>query len=248
MIKLVFNPNSNQNSVYKNTFTGEGYLKTTEQDVIPVSSEFNGINYTIQNITYDAYECIFYYRDEMYKDFQYIQSSNKVTIYETGDDARFLADEFEYIEHDSQPFGKEFWEIKVKLRHLESKLTENIIDNRVADMLTIINTAPPSEVFGCYVPFDCIDNIDFENTLANNFKSRLTNYNKTAPYKQIRLYLNNEDMIDFFDSLKEITNYSGYYIMYKSTNYNQFEVEKRAIGSSLFEIDLKLYSNIEITA
>lgn len=247
MIKIVFNSIGNQETAFKNTYNvDEGYLIPTEQNIIPISSEWNGTNYVIQNIIYDAYEFYIYLRDDLYTSFQNIQSSYKVICYETGDEARFLADEFEYIEHETNPFGEEFWEIKVKLRHLASKATENIIDKRISDILKIWNQE--ISLFECNVPFNYIDNINFTSNIINETKDKLIDFNKSEPFKQVRFYLNISDRLDFYEELKNIKNYSLNTILYKSVNYNIFTVEDRAIGENLFEIDLNLYSGNEITS
>jgi len=246
MIKIIFQPLSNQNASYLNTYFAEGYLKPIEQDIIPVSSEYNGENHVIQNIVYDAYQFYFYPRNDEYTEFLNIQSTSKINIYEIGNDRRFNGEEFEFIEFESGPFSNEFWEVKVSIRLISSKNIENIIDKTINDIFTINENKTVK--FTCNVPFVFIDNIDFINNLADDFKEKLTDFNKTAPYKEVRLYLNNSDMISFFDNLKEVNNFGAYKIVYKSIFYRQFEAEKQPIGNGLFEIDIKLYSNIEITA
>lgn len=246
MIKIRYAPLSSQPAHFNNEWFSreDEYLQPTEQDVVPVTTEYNGETYRIQHIIYDAYTFNVYLRDSELTDFQNIQSSSKIILWEIGNEKRFNGQEFEFIEQNIEGFANEFWKLNVKVRYKGSKVIENIIDEIRDDVLGIIDDTYVD--FYCTVNFPPKLNGESATTYINDIKSIIPDFSKVSKFNELRFYLNGEDYQDMITSISKVSEFSVFHILYKSVRYKEYTYEHKEIGNNLFEISLKLFSSNEI--
>jgi len=234
MIKIEFSGLSFQDEDFKDETFSEGFLIPAEDDVIPTKSEWNGDIYDVQYVIYNTYSV-----NSKYQSFQKIQYAPKINIFhESG--KSFSA---KVIEFEASKYLNEFWKIEMTIKNLDSKLVENVILTERIGMLYIA-----SGYFYTNINLPVLDNIEFSQSIIDNFKDKITDYNKTSELKMIRFYLNSISLNTFYSAIEDINIFSiGYINIEDSIKYRQYLVKKEDIGNDLFEITLTLYKENRIT-
>ena len=243
MIKIEFSGLSFQDEDFKDETFSEGFLIPGEDDIIPISSEWNSEIYDVQYIVYDTYSFTLYLRDSKYQSFQKIQYANKIIIYHSEENFNNNL-YFKVIDFKAEKYLNEFWKIELVFKDLSSKIIENTILSEKLDVFNIIN---PAVIFSTYINLPVIDNVEFSQSIIDDFKDRLINYTKTSELKMVRFYLLANQLIDFYQAIEKINNLSNERIKIGMEEYRQFIPKKEDIGNDLFEITLILYKENRIT-
>lgn len=241
MIKIEFSGLSFQDADFKDSTFNEGFLMPAADDVIPVSSEWNSEIYDVQFIVYNTYSITLYLRDTKYQSFQKIQYASKINIFEESGNPILS----KVISFTAEKYLNEFWKIDLIVKDLNSKIVENVILAEKYDLLKLRSAGWVS--FQTFLNLPILDNIEFSQSIIDNFKDQIVDYNKTSELKMVRFYLLKSQLLNFYNILEDINYYSDKYIEIGMDKYRQYIPKKEDIGNDLFEITLTLYSKNRIT-
>ena len=217
----------------------EGYVTPVADRKISVNTEWNGEQYTVQNIFYDNYSFSVVLRDDEYREFQKIQYANEV-IFDNQNQIQFTGKINKFT---ANPYLSEFWKIDVEIYNLRSKKIENKIKENDFGELQI----EYQELLNYKINLPVIRDYDLTRNIITEFKDSLSDFRKTTDTFKIRFYLTPEEMSLFVEALRIVSYNSTERIVYLGSRFWQYNFKKTNIGNNLFQIDLILFNENKIT-
>jgi hypothetical protein len=158
---------------------------------------------------------------------------------------RFDNVKFKLFEINSEPFGREFWKVNLRLGLIGNKTIENVIENTINSVLTINNGT--IDLVSVNIPFAKVSDVDYESNLIDDSKDRIIDYNKISSIVKLKFYRNASDLYTFFSYLKDVGTFAtNYKLKHNGILYGQYSLTKEKIGQDYYEINLDIYSLNEI--
>ena len=231
---------SSQIADYKFEKFVEGFIVPDEDHSVPVSTNWNGESFIVQQIYYNTYTLNFKLRDFDYQNFQNIQYASKIKLLEKGKE--YTA---ELLEFTSDQFTSEFWDITVKFKHEESRKVENPITANEYDTISIWDQTISWFSSSIHVPV--LENVEFNNIVIEDVKDKITDYNIVKEYYHIRFFISTDDLKNFYTQLEKVGSFTFEAFRYQNYNYREYTVEHQPVGDGMYQMTLKLYKNNRVS-
>jgi hypothetical protein len=242
MVKIEYTGLSSQNSTYKNQLYIEGFLEPSEDFVISVDTNWNGKNYVVQHIYYDTYLIEFTLRESDYQEHQKIQYASKIILYQHN-----VSYSVSIVEFSVEKFVNEFYTIKIKFKHEESKKTGNVIlSNSIPSTITVNALKikdPFTTFFTTNIILDEVEGVEYKETVVSEFKEKIIDYTIIKEYFELRFFLTRANLITFYQNVGKIGQFSDMKFEYKNVSYKEFALEQTQAGEELTQMTIKLYKN-----
>jgi len=237
------------NSPFKGTKTVEGFLRPNRDEEIPIYTNWDQEQITIQSIVFDTYTINFDIRDSEYQDFQQIRYASTIKISEGS-----KSFDVEIVEFEAEKKLNEFWNIYILFKDIGRKRTRNIIlEKAPVDYFRIYDSSATSYSLEQNLYLDVLKSKEFTKNDIEAIDKKIVNCNLLKDAYKYRIFVTFDDLATLLSEINEVGETSDKYISVftsestKPEECTEYTLNIQDIGRELYQVDIVAYINQEIS-